>query len=186
MLWIKPWIYSKISIVVTIIWIIKKNKIKNKIINIITESKNSFFFNYITIIKNIKNIIIINFRKIKNIKSKNILKIKIIETVAKNNVIEYKVKMNNKIKKIENIWKLLERKFLIKKGFKILIIIIILININYSNLIINNNKKLNMKYKICGKNLKKINIIKIQQIEGYMMWIIKTLSYLIEIIIINN
>lgn len=177
-MWFKPWIYCKSSIIIILILFIKKNNIKNKIINLTLKSKNIFFYNYLIIIKKIKNLIIENFVKIKKIfKNKNVQKLKILVILKENNIIKYKIKKNNTVNNNKEILKIINNNFIFKKLIEIFIKIIL--SINLKNLIINTKKK-EILYKICGKLLK-INIIKSQNIENIFFFLIE-----IPCVIINN
>lgn len=76
------------------------------------NSKNTFFYEYSEIIKKINEIIIKNIIKIKNKKKININKLKILEiTILNNNIFYYKIETNNKIKKIRDIYNLINNIF---------------------------------------------------------------------------
>ncbi len=143
-----------------------------------------FLYKFLEIIKKIKNISLENIIKINNIKKKNIEKILILENLLKESVpIKYKININNKNIKYENLFIILKNK--IKWKYKInfiTIFILIILKIKYLNIIINKNKKTNIIYKMCGNVINKINIINLQIKENILDWSIKLTMSIINII----
>ncbi|ALP69959.1 hypothetical protein ASU29_028 [Candidatus Nasuia deltocephalinicola] len=184
--WLKSWDYSNIKILLFLIIILKKSNLNNKLLFYLSNSKKIFYYNYLNLFKKINdividNIIINNYNKFKYI---NIIKLEIIKILlTKNTVFKYKKEINN-LKKYKFIIFVLNNKIFWKKKKLIILILIILIKIKFSNLIISKNKNLEIKYLICGKILKNLNILYIQQIENLILWVMDSLVYILNIFFI--
>ncbi|QND78587.1 hypothetical protein NASMSEV_137 [Candidatus Nasuia deltocephalinicola] len=184
--WLKSWNYSNINILLFLIIIVKKDNLNNKLIFYISNSKKDFYYNYLNLLKKIKNmiidnVVINNYHKFKYI---NIIKLEIIRILLKkNSIFKYKEEINN-LKKYKVIIFILNNKLLWIKKNLLILILIILIKIKFSNLMISKNKNLEIKYLICGKILKNLNILHIQQIENLILWVIDSIIYILNIFFI--